>query len=354
MVEPALLVKHVLEHFGTKAANPRRVIVTAGGTREYLDPVRCLTNSSTGATAQTIAAHLLARGHHVDYFHGEGASVPESQSGLRLYPFVSARDLEHRLLQFLKANPVDAVIHAAAVSDYTISKTSPVKLDSRAPQTLPLLPAPKIVDQIRAASQNPKVRLIAFKLTHEATREERLLRSRELLEHSGADLVISNAIFADGSAAVLLGKQTTGQPSLVDFSSLVVPEWRDEIRFRTDGGRLRNVLSKEIPSRAAEAAEKILEPLFKRHGLTRKDISHWALHPGGEKVISALQKKLDLSSDALRPTRETLQRYGNLSSPAVLFVLEKILTEKKVNAGEWGVLLSFGAGFSAHAALLRF
>jgi predicted naringenin-chalcone synthase len=171
--------------------------------------------------------------------------------------------------------------------------------------------------------------------------------SAAMFSGDAPDLVISNAIFADGSAAVLLGKQTTGQPSLVDFSSLVVPEWRDEIRFRTDGGRLRNVLSKEIPSRAAEAAEKILEPLFKRHGLTRKDISHWALHPGGEKVISALQKKLDLSSDALRPTRETLQRYGNLSSPAVLFVLEKILTEKKVNAGEWGVLLSFGAGFSA-------
>lgn len=199
MIEPAVLVKHVLEHFGAaalpvprKAANPRRVIVTAGGTREYLDPVRCLTNSSTGATAQTIAAHLLARGHHVDYFHGEGALVPEAQNGLRLYPFVSARDLEHRLLQFLKATPVDAVIHAAAVSDYTISKTSPVKLDSRTPQTLPLLPAPKIVDKIRAASQNAKVRLIAFKLTHETSREERLLRSRELLEHSRADLVISN------------------------------------------------------------------------------------------------------------------------------------------------------------------
>lgn len=198
MIEPAELIQEILGYFERRATPPAtrapavRVVITAGGTREYLDPVRCLSNASTGATGRAIAEALLRHGHEVRYFHGEGTQTPEVRDRLTLHPFVSARDLEHALLTHLRAQNVDVVIHSAAVSDYTLSTRFATKLDSGRPLRLDLVPAPKIVQQIRKASRNPNTRLIAFKLTHETPREERLSRARALIDQSSADLVIAN------------------------------------------------------------------------------------------------------------------------------------------------------------------
>ena len=81
--------------------------------------------------------------------------------------------------------------------------------------------------------------------------------SAAMYSDDAADLVISNALFGDGSAAALLRAGPGPGPALTHFSSLVVPEWRDGLRFRTENGRLRNVLVKEVPERAAQALSLI-------------------------------------------------------------------------------------------------
>jgi predicted naringenin-chalcone synthase len=92
--------------------------------------------------------------------------------------------------------------------------------------------------------------------------------------------------------------------------------------------------------------------LLGRHGLSVQDVRHWAVHPGGDRIIESLKTGLGLSEEQLSVTRQVLRDYGNMSSPTVLFELERILATG-IGKGEWCVMIAFGAGFSAHAYLLQ-
>ena len=164
-------------------------------------------------------------------------------------------------------------------------------------------------------------------------------------------LLMSNALFADGAAAALLWTRPQGL-ELVASSNRHQPEDREAIRYVYKNGKLFNQLSRSLPqivNRAVAAAvQKVLEP----RGLTVADITHWALHGGGDKIITAVARELGLPEDKLHPTRETLARYGNMSSPSALFTLRDILNNG-LSPGDWCLLATFGAGLSAHALLLK-
>lgn len=169
------------------------------------------------------------------------------------------------------------------------------------------------------------------------------------------DLVISNGIFADGSAAAIVSSADSDPAALtvIDVKSLIQPAWRESLRFRTKNGYLRNVLSKEVPMQAAAAVSNITQTLLAENNLNKNDVRHWLVHSGGEKILGAIAEEINLNGE-LDPSRTILREHGNMSSPTVLYVLEHVLKTKKPKSGEWGVLASFGAGFSAHAALLKF
>jgi alkylresorcinol/alkylpyrone synthase len=78
------------------------------------------------------------------------------------------------------------------------------------------------------------------------------------------------------------------------------------------------------------------------------------VHPGGERVLDAFPDGLGFPEEVLAPSRAVLYNYGNMSSATVLFVLEEVLRNHAPQPGELGVMYSFGAGFSAHAAVLEF
>jgi predicted naringenin-chalcone synthase len=164
-------------------------------------------------------------------------------------------------------------------------------------------------------------------------------------------LLMSNALFADGAAAALLWTRPQGL-ELVASSNRHQPEDREAIRYVYKNGKLFNQLSRALPqmvNRAVAAAvQKVLEP----RGLTAADVAHWALHGGGDKIITAVARELGLPPEKLLPTRETLSRYGNMSSPSALFTLRDIL-DNGIRPGDWCLLASFGAGLSAHALLLK-
>jgi alkylresorcinol/alkylpyrone synthase len=176
------------------------------------------------------------------------------------------------------------------------------------------------------------------------------------------DIVISNTLFSDGSACVVLksspanndGNNLSKHPQLIGFSSLTTPEWRETLRFKYSGGFLKNVLGETVPEQSADALEKITTNLFMENNLTRDFIRHWILHSGGEKVLSTIESKLKLERNNLSSSRVVLRNFGNMSSPSVLFVLEEEMKNKSPQKGAWGILASFGAGFTAHAALVRF
>jgi len=165
------------------------------------------------------------------------------------------------------------------------------------------------------------------------------------------DLILSNALFGDGAAAAVLVTNPAGL-ELVASAGRYVPEQRDAIRFVHKEGQLHNQLSLRLPELVKKCAAEVVADLLSSQGLKTDDISHWALHTGGEKIINAVRDEIGIPEERLRATREILAQYGNMSSPTVLFVLEDIL-QNGISAGEWCVMIAYGAGLSAHAFLLR-
>jgi alkylresorcinol/alkylpyrone synthase len=171
-------------------------------------------------------------------------------------------------------------------------------------------------------------------------------------------LIVSNSIFGDGAAAVVLqsgeGNTTGGLARVLDFSSGVYPQYRDQLHYRQEGGRLRNVLSIKVPKIGAKTASEVMKRLLDRHHLTQDAIQWWAVHAGGTAVLDQVGRDLGLPETVLRFSLEVFHNHGNMSSPSVLFALKHIIEQGRPRSGDLGVLLTFGAGFSAFAALVEF
>lgn len=164
-------------------------------------------------------------------------------------------------------------------------------------------------------------------------------------------LLISNAIFADGAAAVVLWKRPEGL-ALLASTSHYEPQHRDDIRYVYKHGQLYNQLSLSLPQLASKAVARAVMSLLQPRKLKVEDIKHWAVHPGGEKVINAVKTAVGLSETQLQVTRDVLSSHGNMSSPTVWFVLRQIL-DQGIAPGDLCMLVAFGAGLSAHVFLLR-
>ena len=164
-------------------------------------------------------------------------------------------------------------------------------------------------------------------------------------------LLLSNALFGDGAAAAVVWTKPEGY-ELVASASRYVPEQRDSIRFVHKKGQLYNQLSLKLPDLVRKAAAQAVDEVLTPRSLKPKDVKHWALHTGGEKIINAIKDELGLSEEQVQATRTVLAEHGNMSSPTVWFVLQE-LGKKGIAPGEWCIMVAFGAGLSAHAYLLR-
>lgn len=167
-------------------------------------------------------------------------------------------------------------------------------------------------------------------------------------------VLISACLFGDGAAAAVLSARPADHARRVEWTtaaSLLVPAERDVLRFEQRGGMLRNILGREVPGLAAGHLQELLGTLLQNHPPARQDITGWILHAGGRDVLAAVQKRLVLEDDDLRHSAAVLREFGNLSSPFVLFVLERALRQN--TPGGWWFLSAFGAGFSCHGAFLR-
>jgi predicted naringenin-chalcone synthase len=164
-------------------------------------------------------------------------------------------------------------------------------------------------------------------------------------------LIVSNALFGDGAAACVIRKEAEGL-EIMDSESLFVPEEREYIRYIHKNGQLHNQLSVTLHSRVRKAAAKVVKALLSRHSLRVTDINHWALHTGGDKIINSLRDELELAEEKLTATRSVLSDFGNMSSPTVFFVLDRLM-QSGMEKGDLCMMVAFGAGLSAHACLLR-
>jgi predicted naringenin-chalcone synthase len=107
-------------------------------------------------------------------------------------------------------------------------------------------------------------------------------------------------------------------------------------------------LSRRVPGLIASHLRPWLESWLGDNGLSLADVRSWAVHPGGPKIVSAVEESLALPAEALAPSRAVFAEFGNMSSPTVLFILRKL---REANAPRPCVALGFGPGLVAEAAL---
>lgn len=164
--------------------------------------------------------------------------------------------------------------------------------------------------------------------------------------------VVASALFGDGAAAVLLASSAAGQAiEMVATHAEILPGSTDDMGFDLRDAGLHVVLSKDVPGIVAEHAPGVVRGFLSRHGLSPHDLGFVVLHPGGRKVLEALEDGLELARGQTDSAWDVLRSYGNQSSAAVLFVLGEML-ERGVPPG-YGLLAAFGPGISVELALLR-
>ena len=109
-------------------------------------------------------------------------------------------------------------------------------------------------------------------------------------------------------------------------------------------------LSSRVPDLIGEHLRPWLASWLDRQDLAIRDIGSWAIHPGGPRIVDAVEESLELPADSAHVSREILREHGNMSSPTILFILEEL---RRQNAKRPCVALGFGPGLIAEAALIR-
>ncbi len=166
-------------------------------------------------------------------------------------------------------------------------------------------------------------------------------------------VLISACIFGDGAGALVLTGKPREEKRRVEWKgawSSHDPGNRDVLRFRQSGGRLRNVLTPQVPAMAGEQAADLLRAALREKDMQRSQITNWIWHGGGKRVLERLCASVELQGADVERSARVLSEFGNVSSPFVYFVLALALKERAPDGWWW--LSSFGAGFSCHGALL--
>lgn len=170
--------------------------------------------------------------------------------------------------------------------------------------------------------------------------------------------LVATCLFGDGAAAVLVDGDEVATSSAVprlSFCGSRTTTWPDTLDVMgwevTEPG-LRVIFSRDIPTLIKQSMKENVDSFLHPLDTSIDQLRHFIFHPGGAKVLTAYQQSLGISQDATRLSEEVLCNFGNMSSPTVLFVLEKSM-EQHWEVGDRGLMAALGPGFSSELLLLE-
>jgi len=178
--------------------------------------------------------------------------------------------------------------------------------------------------------------------------------------------LIATGLFGDGAAAVVIAGERAVEGTLDERDrpgprvrasrSIFYPDSEEVMGWEISERGFRIVLSADVPKVVEDYLRRDVDAFLTDHGLTRADIGSWVCHPGGPKVLEAMERSLELPEGALALTWRSLREVGNLSSTSVLLVLRDALDAsngERPPAGTPGLLLALGPGFCSELVLLE-
>ena len=157
------------------------------------------------------------------------------------------------------------------------------------------------------------------------------------------DNITSSLLFGDGSAAVLVtgsADKCTGYP-IIGFYSEVLAKGKQDMAWELSSSGFKMTLSNNVPKLIELGFKKLLDCALDYQNIMQAEVTDWAIHPGGRKILEAIERSLQLSKDKLEASYHVLRNYGNMSSPTILFVLKNILFDSNI----WKKKIVFGAAF---------
>jgi phosphopantothenoylcysteine decarboxylase/phosphopantothenate--cysteine ligase len=215
--EPEDVLEYVLKKFGSSSVlKNKKVLMTAGPTIEHIDPVRVITNQSSGKTGVGLASELISAGAKVTFVYGPGGEKPPK--GAKIINVLSSKDMFDAVKTELKKK-FDIVIMAAAVADYIPINPSKNKIKSSKNELkISLKKVPKIIDQVKEYQKD--VLLIGFKAETNLTKSALIKSAQKKMKESGADIIIANDI----------GKKYQKNPNynqvlIVDKKKITLSSW---------------------------------------------------------------------------------------------------------------------------------
>jgi len=199
ILEPDLVLQSVIGELNLRHSllSGKNILVTAGSTLEHIDPVRVITNLSSGKMGIAITEEAVIAGANVTLVYGHGTrDAPRIRNVIRVN---TRREMETVVLSELSSKRYDIIIFCAAITDFVPQHTSFKKIETKKGKiVLPLLPTAKIINEVKHISRNDKLFLVAFKAEHKVSDSCLINKAFQKLQECDADLVIANDLGRSG------------------------------------------------------------------------------------------------------------------------------------------------------------
>jgi phosphopantothenoylcysteine decarboxylase/phosphopantothenate--cysteine ligase len=218
-----------------------KILVTAGPTLEYIDPVRVITNKSSGLMGIEVTREALLRGAEVTLIYGPGTTTPPNEA--KVIRVETTREMYEAVVSEMESRKYDVIIATAAAADWTPKKHFEYKVPTRKTSTLnvKLEPTPKIIDVVKKIS--PEAFLVPFKAEYNVSDRELIKNAFQRLKEAGADLIVANDVARKGVGF----RVETNEIFIVDKKRKVV---HVPLTTKREASRkLLNVIAKQIKSK---------------------------------------------------------------------------------------------------------
>ena len=164
---------------------------------------------------------------------------------------------------------------------------------------------------------------------------------------------VGSAIFGDGCAAALIEQGTVG-PAIVASKVHQIEDTLDVVRMELSDDDSYLHLDRDLPELAAAGLPALVDDFLESTGLTRGDIEHWIVHPGGRRILDCARVALSLTLEQLEISYGVLATRGNVGTPSIFYVLAETTRKRQPDPGERGLMITVGPGVTVGLMLLEF